>query len=203
MKALYLILALAALSYQAGAIEHTIPTPMDSITKPLKLKKLDRNMVIEGESPDILIKPQKPTKKSAAKPVPQKQAKPETEVTDTSTVKKENDNTGKHGFGIPDNGNMAHFPGGERAIREFVKKNKRYPAECKTNRVSGIVTVGMTIAPDGTPGNASIISSSGNELLDAEALRVAGLMPKWTPARNADNGEERAYRMKITFRPGR
>lgn len=203
MKALYLILALAALSYQAEAVEHTSPTPMDSITKPLKLKKIKN----DTDTHDQVTPKSKDTRmQENATATERKSADPEKPVGKTNdsipgdTIEK---SAGKHGFGIPDNGNMAHFPGGERAIREFVKKNKRYPAECKTNRVSGIVTVGMTIAPDGTPGNASIISSSGNELLDAEALRVAGLMPKWTPARNADNGEERAYRMKITFRPGR
>lgn len=203
MKALYLILALAALSYQAGAVEYTSPTPMDSIIKPLKIKKLDKNMVIEGESPNMLKKPTKPVKESADKPTRPKRAKTMAEVMNTNAGDNGNTGTKKFGFGIPDNGNMAHFPGGERGIREFVKKNKRYPAECKANRVSGIVTISMTIAPDGTPGYADITKSSGNELLDAEALRIAGLMPKWTPAKNIETGVERIYQMRITFRPGR
>lgn len=203
MKALYLILALAALSYQAGAVEHTNTAQTDSILKPLKLKKLDKNMVIEGESPDMLIKPTKPVKESADKPTRPKRAKTMAEVMNTNAGDNGNIGTKKFEFGIPDNGNMAHFPGGERGIREFVKKNKRYPAECKANRVSGIVTISMTIAPDGTPGYAGITKSSGNKLLDDEALRIAGLMPRWEPAKNIETGVERIYQMRITFRPGR
>ena len=98
---------------------------------------------------------------------------------------------------------MAKFPGGEKAIREFVRKNRHYPEECKASRASGTVTVSMTIAPDGTPSEAHITKSSGNSYMDAEAMRIAGLMPKWDPAKDMEHGQERTYSMKITFRPGR
>lgn len=96
----------------------------------------------------------------------------------------------------------AAFPGGERAIRDFIRKTQQYPKECRQSRATGRVTVAITIAADGTPHDARVEKSSGNEHFDREALRVAGLMPKWTPAKG-DNGEEFTYRATILFRPGR
>lgn len=96
----------------------------------------------------------------------------------------------------------AFFPGGERAIRDFIRKTQQYPKECRQSRATGKVTVAITIASDGTPRDARVEKSSGNEHFDREALRVAGLMPKWTPAKD-DNGEEFTYRATILFRPGR
>lgn len=96
----------------------------------------------------------------------------------------------------------AFFPGGERAIRDFIRKTQQYPKECRQSRATGKVTVAITIAADGTPHDARVEKSSGNEHFDREALRVAGLMPKWTPAKD-DNGEEFTYRATILFRPGR
>ena len=88
-------------------------------------------------------------------------------------------------------------------MREFIRSNRQYPEECKAKRISGKVTVSITIAPDGVPGKMEITSSSGNEAMDAEAMRVAELMPAWTPAKDPENGKERIYNMTFTFRPGR
>ena len=69
--------------------------------------------------------------------------------------------------------------------------------------MAGKVEVSITIAPDGTQKETKIAKSSGNRYMDAEALRVAGIMPAWKPAKDIANGLERIYTMKMTFRPGR
>ncbi len=94
----------------------------------------------------------------------------------------------------------ATFPGGEKGIREFIKKTLRYPKECEAERASGRVVVAVRIMPDGTPHSAKVERSSGNAYFDKEALRIASLMPKWTAAEGG-KGEEFTYRMTITFRP--
>ena len=106
-------------------------------------------------------------------------------------------------FEILNTDDQPTYPGGEKALRDFIRENKSYPQECKAQRLTGKVTVSITIAPDGVPVNMEITSSSGNEFMDAEAMRVAELMPAWTPAKDIDNGKERIYNMIITFRPGR
>jgi TonB family protein len=88
-------------------------------------------------------------------------------------------------------------------VRDFIRKNRRYPDECKATRANGKVVIGMTIAPDGTPHDIHVAVSSGNSHMDNEAMRVAMMMPKWEAAKDIQNGQERQYRMSMTFRPGR
>lgn len=212
MKAIYLILAFIAFtpgvkaSYNAS---YCYTVPMDSVIKPIGIKTVDMNAatihVTDTEKPKTAEKarerkaiPEKREKSSAVHSLPKRG----TQVTG-DTIPKNTAEIRKHGLGIPDNCNMAKFPGGEKAIREFVRKNRHYPEECKASRASGTVTVSMTIAPDGTPSEAHIAKSSGNSYMDAEAMRIAGLMPKWDPAKDMEHGQERTYSMKITFRPGR
>lgn len=96
-----------------------------------------------------------------------------------------------------------YYPGGNIAVREFVRKNRVYPRECKRERLIGRVEVLISIAPDGTPHSATISKSSGNVHMDAEALRIAELMPKWQPAPESDDPQGIEYVMYVNFRPGR
>ena len=96
-----------------------------------------------------------------------------------------------------------YYPGGNIAIREFVRQTRRYPEECKRERLTGRVEVLIAIAPDGTPHSATISKSSGNVHMDAEALRVAELMPKWQPAAESDDPQGIDYVIYVNFRPGR
>ena len=93
------------------------------------------------------------------------------------------------------------FPGGEKAIRDFVRTTMKYPKECEAEALAGRVTVTMTIATDGTPRDIKILRSSGNKFMDAEALRVAKLMPKWNSVKEEENAEETTYMLPIVFRP--
>ena len=98
---------------------------------------------------------------------------------------------------------IATYPGGDRAIREYVRKNTRYPAECKGQRIAGRTVVSVTIRPDGTNAATKIEKSSGNRHMDAEALRVVRSMPKWSPAKNIKEGKEHKHHISVSFRPGR
>ena len=95
------------------------------------------------------------------------------------------------------------YPGGNIAIREFVRQNQQYPPECKRERLRGRVEVMIAIAPDGTPHSATISKSSGNIHMDAEALRIAELMPKWQPAPESKDPQAIDYIIFVNFRPGR
>ena len=96
-----------------------------------------------------------------------------------------------------------YYPGGNIAIREWVRKNQQYPPECKRERLRGRVEVMVAIAPDGTPHSATISKSSGNVHMDAEALRIAEMMPKWQPAPESDDPQGIDYVIFVNFRPGR
>ena len=84
-----------------------------------------------------------------------------------------------------------------------MRQNQQYPPECKRERLRGRVEVMIAIAPDGTPHSATISKSSGNIHMDAEALRIAELMPKWQPAPESEDPQAIDYIIFVNFRPGR
>lgn len=202
-KILFALLAMSALQLSAATEMHH---PADTI-KPLELKKLDKTLPIDK------IRAIEPEEKSGTKKIKAKKErqapKPQKEnnTAPTKATPPKGTGTGKtnvaFGIDIDSMSRMAEYPGGGKAIREFIRKNKRYPEECRAARVAGKVEVSITIAPDGTQKETKIAKSSGNRYMDAEALRVAGIMPAWKPAKDIANGLERIYTMKMTFRPGR
>ncbi|MBQ8127849.1 MAG: M56 family metallopeptidase [Prevotella sp.] len=89
---------------------------------------------------------------------------------------------------------MPEFPGGMEALMQFLSKNMKYPDEATKAGQEGRVIVSFVVEADGRVTNAKVVKSVA-PLLDAEALRVIGLMPRWEPGRQ--NGE--AVRVKYTI----
>lgn len=76
----------------------------------------------------------------------------------------------------------ASFPGGEKAMYEYIKKEIRYPAVCKKKKLEGRVLCVFIIEKDGSISNVTVDKGSGVPELDVEAVRVISEMPKWKPA---------------------
>lgn len=79
---------------------------------------------------------------------------------------------------IPDK--VALFPGGSKAMMEYLKKHIKYPAACIEAEISGRVIVGFVVNKDGSIQDVEVLRGV-NERLDAEAVRVVKSMPAWTP----------------------
>ena len=100
------------------------------------------------------------------------------------------------------------YPGGMKAFTEYIKLNKRYPDECVKNRIEGRAFVRFCIDTIGNVGAVEIMKSSGNKLLDEEALRLMkGTPEKWYPAKQSfEDGKCRPrecfFVMPITFNLG-
>lgn len=75
---------------------------------------------------------------------------------------------------------MPEYPGGNAALMKFISDNFKYPENAVKNKISGRVIVQFVIDKEGNATNPVVIRSIDPEL-DAEALRVVSLMPKWTP----------------------
>lgn len=207
MRKLHLTLALLAFAATAGAYNaaRVDAMPLDSI-KPLRIMKADKaGKAIGTKTKEELKETKKPAQYNKPGKVPTRTIKEQDAELPTeqllAPIKINQRSIGI--FNVPNTEDMPTYPGGEKALREFIRSNRQYPEECKARRLTGKVTVSITIAPDGVPGNMEITSSSGNEAMDAEAMRVAKLMPAWTPAKDQENGKERIYNMTFTFRPGR
>ena len=91
------------------------------------------------------------------------------------------------------------FPGGESALYEFVKTNMQYPEEAKQNNEHGRVVVTFYIEKDGTVTNPRILRGR-TPSLDAEALRLVSIMPKWTPGKMNGEPKRVSYSLPITFK---
>ncbi|NEN23525.1 TonB family protein [Cryomorpha ignava] len=93
---------------------------------------------------------------------------------------------------------MPSFPGGDKAMMKFLQENIAYPAEAKNNGISGTVYVTFVIDADGSLGNPRILRSVSPDI-DAEALRVIGEMPNWTPGRQRGSAVPVQYNLPIIF----
>jgi len=88
---------------------------------------------------------------------------------------------------------MPQYPGGEKEVIKFLSQTMRYPEEAVKNEHFGKVVVRFVISKTGKVEKAEVLKGVSPEL-DAEALRVIGLLPEWTPGEQ--NGEKVAvYRI--------
>ena len=89
---------------------------------------------------------------------------------------------------------MPEYPGGPKALMEFLNNNVQYPAEAEKAGIQGRVIATFVVEKDGSISNAKVVKSV-DPLLDAEALRVIDAMPNWKPG--MQNGK--IVRVKYTI----
>ncbi len=68
------------------------------------------------------------------------------------------------------------YLGGDKAMKEFVAKNLKYPEEAKTAKVEGKVIVAYDVNDNGKVFNTRIIKGLGYGC-DEEAIRIISLFP--------------------------
>lgn len=93
---------------------------------------------------------------------------------------------------------MPQFPGGEKAINEFISKTLQYPVIAQENGIQGKVVCSFIINQDGSVTDAEVISGV-DPSLDREALRIVSAMPKWTPGTQRGKAVRVKYTMPVTF----
>ena len=76
---------------------------------------------------------------------------------------------------------LAEYKGGPEALQKALYSTLRYPKEAQEAGIEGIAVVKIEINENGKVQNTSIAKSSGNELLDAEALRATKTLNDWEP----------------------
>ena len=89
---------------------------------------------------------------------------------------------------------MPQYPGGPKALMEFLGSSVQYPEEAEKAGIEGRVIATFVVEKDGSISNAKVVKSV-DPLLDAEALRVIGAMPNWKPGKQ--NGQ--VVRVKYTI----
>ena len=94
---------------------------------------------------------------------------------------------------------MPSFPGGMRECMMFLGRNIKYPVLAQEAKIEGRVIVQFVVDRDGSITDTKVLRSVSPEL-DAEALRVVGLMPKWNPGKQRGKAVAVKYTMPIMFR---
>lgn len=77
---------------------------------------------------------------------------------------------------------MPEYPGGEKALHEYILSELTYPQEAMQNNEVGEVIVGFSIGIDGSVSSVRVLKSVSPSL-DQEAIRVVKGMRYWNPAR--------------------
>ena len=75
------------------------------------------------------------------------------------------------------------FPGGMTEFVKWLTKNLKYPTAALRSKIEGKVMISFIVNTDGTISDIKVVEKV-HRLLDAEALRVAKLMPKWEPGKD-------------------
>ena len=94
---------------------------------------------------------------------------------------------------------MPEFPGGMAEAMKFLAKNIKYPMAAQEAKIEGRVIVQFVVERDGSVSDVKVMRGVNPEL-DAEAIRVVSMMPKWIPGKQRGKAVSVKYTMPIMFR---
>jgi protein TonB len=80
---------------------------------------------------------------------------------------------------------LPEFEGGMDALYRFLQSNLKYDRKAVREGISGTVYLSFKVAESGHISDIKVLKGV-HPLLDAEAIRVVSLMPRWNPGRNYD-----------------
>lgn len=129
-------------------------------------------------------------------------------IVTTKKSKKENANPVKIRVTTPQNGDdstyvtpdvMPEFPGGDKALFNFITENIQYPEEAKAKGISGTAYYRFMVNKQGKVTNITLLRSAGDESLDQEAKRVIEMLPDFKPGLKDNKPVDVPMSMPIRF----
>ncbi|MBP5318801.1 MAG: energy transducer TonB [Paludibacteraceae bacterium] len=84
-------------------------------------------------------------------------------------------------------------------MQKFFAENLRYPIPCVQAKIEGRVVCSFVVDKTGEITDIEVVTPV-HPLLDAEAVRVIKLMPKWIPGRIGDKPVRVRYSQPIRFK---
>jgi len=90
------------------------------------------------------------------------------------------------------------YPGGSTALLDFLQSNLRYPEAARSEKAEGRVIVRFVVNTKGKVEDAAVIKGV-HPLLDAEALRIVGLLSGWLPGAQGGKPVNVWYMVPVTF----
>ena len=95
---------------------------------------------------------------------------------------------------------MPEFPGGQKALFDYLSFNTHYPKQAYRKGIQGRVVCQFVVKKDGKISKVKVVRSAGDKSLDREAIRVIRSMPKWKPAMYQGKPVSVKYTVPVTFR---
>jgi TonB family protein len=102
------------------------------------------------------------------------------------------------GESLPPTVDLAHPEIGNRAFKQYLEKNIRYPESARINKVEGRVTVEFIIEPNGTLTNFNVIRGIGSGC-DEELIRLIKEGPKWVPTKKDNVPVQDKAKVRLKF----
>jgi len=94
---------------------------------------------------------------------------------------------------------MPQFPGGDRAMMEFLQKNMKYPVIAAEQGIEGTVVLRFVVGKQGEVSDVTVLRSL-DPSCDKEAIRVVKSMPKWIPGKQNGNPVLVYYTLPVRFK---
>ena len=92
------------------------------------------------------------------------------------------------------------FLGGTQGLMKFIAQNTIYPPSAQEYEIEGTVYVRFAVMKTGAIGNVILLKSSGDPILDNEALRVVKLIPQCTPGKINGNPVSSWFIVPVKFK---
>lgn len=90
------------------------------------------------------------------------------------------------------------FPGGLVELSRFIQSNMQYPAEAQSNGIQGKVVLQFIVTTTGEVRDVEVLRSV-DPVLDAEAVRICQMLPRFTPGTLGGKPVNVKYALPINF----
>ena len=92
------------------------------------------------------------------------------------------------------------FPGGHKALFEYLSNNVHYPEQAVKDSIEDRVICQFLVQADGSITDIEVVRSLGYLELDEEAKRVISEMPKWVLKRDPGKYAPVRYTVPVNFK---
>lgn len=90
------------------------------------------------------------------------------------------------------------FPGGNKALQKYLADNVRYPEEAGKKFRNQTIFTNFIVTETGAIDSVRVLSP-GNNVVDAEAIRVVENMPAWIPGKQSGHPVAVRYNIPVHF----
>lgn len=93
----------------------------------------------------------------------------------------------------------AEYPGGTKALYDYISSNLNYPKTAYANGVEGKVYIKLAVLKDGSISEVQVIRGIGSGC-DEECARIVKSMPKWIPGSIKGEKVNSYFTLPIVFK---